>query len=185
MQSVVVGDGLSAQDITPQMFMKKEGNVVEEVKMRVTYVMPPESPSEIAEENDGPQRILVPMQQILDNGRSASELSSGSVSLRSAELGTEVGSPRGPLMRTEELLKAAGHAVETRTYAGPDVQSLELSALIAKLTEEKDSALEQNKKLRNELVSIVLESCALSMGFYTLFLRWGLLHLLMQEFSPQ
>uniref|UniRef100_A0A452YJ40 MSP domain-containing protein n=1 Tax=Aegilops tauschii subsp. strangulata TaxID=200361 RepID=A0A452YJ40_AEGTS len=87
-QSVVVADGLSAKDITPQMFMKQEGNVVEEVRMRVTYVMPPESPSEIAEESDGPQRILAPMQRIVNNGRSASELSSGSVSLRSAELGT-------------------------------------------------------------------------------------------------
>lgn len=68
--------------------MKEEGNIVEEVRMRVAYVMPPESPSEIAEESDGPQRILVPTQRIADNGRSASELSSGSVSLRSAELGT-------------------------------------------------------------------------------------------------
>ena len=116
-QSVVVGDGLLAKDITPQMvmvvlectfdvvhgfwfhdefyglafvaqFMKEKGNVVEEVRMRVTYVMPPESPSEIAEESGGPQRFMVPMQQTVDNGRNASELSSGSVSLRSAELGT-------------------------------------------------------------------------------------------------
>jgi hypothetical protein len=117
-QSVVVGDGLSAKDITPQMvmvvlecssfhgvhgfwfpdesyglvfvaqFMKEEGNVVEEVRMRVAYVMPHESSSEIAEESDGPQRILVPMQPTGDNGRSASELSTGSVSLRLAELGT-------------------------------------------------------------------------------------------------
>lgn len=56
--------------------------------MRVTYVMPTESSLEIAEESDGPQRILVPMQRIVDHGRSASGLSSGSVSLRSAELGT-------------------------------------------------------------------------------------------------
>ncbi|KAI5017381.1 hypothetical protein ZWY2020_042269 [Hordeum vulgare] len=150
-QSVVVADGLSAKDITPQMFMKQEGNIVEEVRMRVTYVMPPESPSEIAEESDGPQRILAPMQRIADHGRSASELSSGSVSLRSADLGTEVGSPTGPAVRTEELLRAAGHAVETRTHTGPEAQPLELLALITKLTKEKDSALEQNKKLRSEL----------------------------------
>ena len=67
--------------------MKEEGNVVEEVRMRVAYVMPPESQSEIAEETDGPQRILVPMQRNVENRRSASELSSGSVSLRSTELG--------------------------------------------------------------------------------------------------
>ncbi|VAH05063.1 unnamed protein product [Triticum turgidum subsp. durum] len=160
-QSVVVADRLSAKDITAQMFTKQGGNAVREVRMRVTYVMPTESSLEIAEESDGRQRILVPMQRIVDHGRSASGLSSGSVSLRSAELGTEVGSPTGPVVRTEELLKAAGHAAETRTYAGPDAQSLELSALITKLTKEKDSALEQNKKLRSELVSITVLSLKL------------------------
>lgn len=155
-QSVVVGDGLSAKDITPQMFMKEEGNVVEEVRMRVAYVMPQESQSEIAEESDGPQRILVPMQRTLDNGRSASELSSGSVSLRSAELGTE-----------------------TRTYAGPGAQSLDLPALIAKLTEEKDSALEQNKKLRNELEQVTREASKQG-GFSLLFvLVVGLLSIIL------
>uniref|UniRef100_A0ACD5TNE0 Uncharacterized protein n=1 Tax=Avena sativa TaxID=4498 RepID=A0ACD5TNE0_AVESA len=133
-QSVVVGDGLSAKDITPQMFMKEEGNVVEEVRMRVVYVMPPESSSEIAEESDGPQRILVPMHRSADNGRSPSELSSGSVSLRSADLGTEVGSPAGPVVRTEELLKATGSAAQTRTYAGPDAQSLEVSLFVFQIS---------------------------------------------------
>uniref|UniRef100_M8C9W4 MSP domain-containing protein n=1 Tax=Aegilops tauschii TaxID=37682 RepID=M8C9W4_AEGTA len=178
-QSVVVADGLSAKDITPQMFMKQEGNVVEEVRMRVTYVMPPESPSEIAEESDGPQRILAPMQRIVNNGRSASELSSGSVSLRSAELGTEVGSPTGPVVRTEELLKAAGHAAETRTYTGPDAQSLELLALITKLTKEKDSALEQNKKLHNEL-ELVRRDASKQGGFSLIFvLVCGLLSIIL------
>lgn len=62
--------------------------MVEEVKLKVSYVMPPEPAMEIAEESDIPKRILVPMQRILDNGRSGSELSSGNVSLRSAEMGT-------------------------------------------------------------------------------------------------
>ncbi|KAG8084198.1 hypothetical protein GUJ93_ZPchr0010g8677 [Zizania palustris] len=87
-QSVVVSDGLSAKDITSQMFMKDEGNMAEEVKLKVAYVMPPEPQSEIAEEFDGPQRIFVPMERIVEDGRSGSGLSSGSVSLRSAELGT-------------------------------------------------------------------------------------------------
>jgi hypothetical protein len=67
--------------------VKGRGNVVEEVKLKVAYVMPPEPQSEIAEEHDGLERILMPMQQIVDNGRSTSELSSGSASLRSAEVG--------------------------------------------------------------------------------------------------
>jgi hypothetical protein len=68
--------------------MKEDGNLVEEVRMKVAYVMPHESQSEIAEESNGPQRILVPMQRTMDNGGSASELSSGSLSLGSADLGT-------------------------------------------------------------------------------------------------
>ncbi|KAJ1294906.1 hypothetical protein BS78_01G182100 [Paspalum vaginatum] len=131
-QSVFVSDGLSAKDISSEMFTKEGGNTVEEVKLKVVYVMPPEPPSEIAEEPDGLERVLVPMQRI--NGRSTSELSSGSVSLRSAE---EVGSPVGRIVKSEEFLKAAGPAV--------------LSAIIAKLTEEKNSALEQNRKLQDEL----------------------------------
>lgn len=67
--------------------MKERGKVIEEVKLKVAYVMPPEPPSEIAEEHDGLERVLVPMQRIEANGRSTSELSSGSVSLRSAEVG--------------------------------------------------------------------------------------------------
>ncbi|KAF0928827.1 hypothetical protein E2562_010692 [Oryza meyeriana var. granulata] len=112
-QSVVVGDGLPAKDITSQMFMKDEINMVEEVKLKVAYVMPTEPQSEIAEESDVPQRILMPMQRILDNGRSASELSRGNVSLRSAEMGTEVGSPLGRFVRNEDLLKTAGPPVVT------------------------------------------------------------------------
>ncbi|KAG8092205.1 hypothetical protein GUJ93_ZPchr0012g19476 [Zizania palustris] len=152
-QSVVVSDGLPAKDVTSQMFMKDEGNMVEEVKLKVAYVMPPEPQSEIAEESDGPRRISVPLQRIADDGRSASGLSSGSVSLRSAELGTtsEVGSPAGRVVKNEDLLKTTGPVAETRMHAGSDEQYLELSALIAKLTEENKSALEQNRKLRDEL----------------------------------
>ncbi|CAN6293004.1 unnamed protein product [Urochloa humidicola] len=155
-QGVVVSDGLSVKDITSQMFVKEGGNVVEEVKLKVAYVMPPEPRSEIAEEHDGLERILVPMQRIVDNGRSTSELSSGSASLRSAE---EVGSPPvGRIVKSEEFLKAAGPARETKTYAVPAGQSHQLSAIIAKLTEEKNSALEQNKKLRDELERVRCEA---------------------------
>ncbi|KAK3153011.1 hypothetical protein QOZ80_2BG0166470 [Eleusine coracana subsp. coracana] len=162
-QSVVVSDGLSAKDITSQMFMKEGGNAVEEVKLKVTYVMPPEPASEIAEEHGGSERILVPMQRIVDNVRSTSELSSGSVSLRSAE---EVGSPVGPIViKNGEFLKTAGSAMEIKTSAGPAEQSSQLSALIAKLTEERDSALEQNRKLRDELELVRREASKQQGGF--------------------
>ncbi|PVH31630.1 hypothetical protein PAHAL_9G195300 [Panicum hallii] len=151
-QSVIVGDGLASKDITSQMFVKEGGNVVEEVKLKVAYVMPPEPQSEIAEEHDGLERILVPMQRNVDNGRSTSELSSGSVSLRSAE---EVGSPVGRIVKSEEFLKAAGPAL--------------LSAIIAKLTEEKNSALEQNRKLRDEL-ELVRREASKQQGSFSLVL---------------
>jgi hypothetical protein len=47
----------------------------------------PKPLSEIAEEHDGLERVLVPMQGIMDNVKSTSELLTGSVSLRSAEVG--------------------------------------------------------------------------------------------------
>ncbi|TKV92985.1 hypothetical protein SEVIR_9G197500v4 [Setaria viridis] len=169
-QSVVVSDGLLAKYITSQMFVKEVGNVVEEVKLKVAYVMPPEPQSEIAEEHDGLERVLMPMQQIVDNGRSTSELSSGSASLRSAE---EVGSPVGRIVKSEEFLKAAAPALETKTYAGRAEQSHQLSAIIAKLTEEKNSALEQNRKLRDEL-ELVRREASKQQGSFSLVLLLAL-----------
>ncbi|OQU91532.1 hypothetical protein SORBI_3001G199800 [Sorghum bicolor] len=158
-QSVVVSDRLSAKDITSQMFVKGGGNVVEEVKLKVAYVMPPEPPSEIAEEHDGLERVLVPMQRTVDNGRSTSGLSSGSVSLKSAE---EVGSPVGRIVKSEEFLKSAGPAM--------------LSSIIAKLTEEKNSALEQNRKLQVELELVRCEARKQQGAFsLVLLLAFGLL----------
>ncbi|TVU32065.1 hypothetical protein EJB05_23783 [Eragrostis curvula] len=168
-QSVVVSTGLSAKDITSQMFMKEGGNAVEEVKLKVAYVMPPEPPSEIAEVHEGSERILVPMQRIVNDVRSTSELSSGSVSLRSAELGTEVGSPVGRIVKSDEFFKAAGPDMETKTYARPAEQSHQLLALIAKLTEEKNSALEQNRKLRDEL-ELVRHEVSKQQGDFSLIL---------------
>ncbi|KAG0548959.1 hypothetical protein BDA96_01G212900 [Sorghum bicolor] len=172
-QSVVVSDRLSAKDITSQMFVKGGGNVVEEVKLKVAYVMPPEPPSEIAEEHDGLERVLVPMQRTVDNGRSTSGLSSGSVSLKSAE---EVGSPVGRIVKSEEFLKSAGPAMATKTYAGPGEQSHQLSSIIAKLTEEKNSALEQNRKLQVELELVRCEARKQQGAFsLVLLLAFGLL----------
>jgi len=165
-QSAIVSDGLSAKDITSQMFVKERGNVVEEVKLKVAYLMPPEPQSEIAEEHDGLERILVPMQRNVDNGRSTSGVSSGSASLRSAE---EVGSPVGRIVKSEEFLKAARPALETKAYPGPAEQSNQLSAIIAKLTEEKNSALEQNRKLRDEL-ELVRREASKQQGSFSLVL---------------
>ncbi|TVU32066.1 hypothetical protein EJB05_23784 [Eragrostis curvula] len=148
-QSVVVSDHLSAKDITSQTFTMEKGNAVEEVKLMV-YVMPPEQTSEIAERRDGSALLVSPMQQIVDNGRSTSytsDLSSGSVSMRSAEMGTVVGTPVGQI-----------------------VQLPLLSSLDAKLAEGKNFVLEQNRELRQELEVLRRE-----VSRWTLLLVVGLL----------
>jgi hypothetical protein len=55
-------------------------------KKQINHVAP-EPPSEIADEHDGLERVLAPMQGIVDNEKSTSKLLSGYVSLRSAEVG--------------------------------------------------------------------------------------------------
>ncbi|AQK99381.1 hypothetical protein ZEAMMB73_Zm00001d012360 [Zea mays] len=69
-------------------------------KKQINHVAP-EPLSEIAEEHDGLERVLVPMQGIVDNGKSTSELLTGSVSLRSAEVAR---SPVGRTVKCEEFL---------------------------------------------------------------------------------
>ncbi|XP_076912794.1 vesicle-associated protein 1-1-like [Bidens hawaiensis] len=54
LQSVVVSSGLATKDITPEMFSKQPGRVVEECKLRVIYLPPPQPPSPVLEEpNEG------------------------------------------------------------------------------------------------------------------------------------
>lgn len=52
LQSVVASPGATPKDITPEMFTKEEGRVVEECKLRVLYVSPPRPPSPVAEGSD-------------------------------------------------------------------------------------------------------------------------------------
>ncbi|GAA0151890.1 membrane trafficking regulatory protein [Lithospermum erythrorhizon] len=49
LQSVVASPGASAKDITPELFSKESGNHVEECKLRVAYVPPPQPPSPVRE----------------------------------------------------------------------------------------------------------------------------------------
>uniref|UniRef100_A0A0D9X4K6 MSP domain-containing protein n=1 Tax=Leersia perrieri TaxID=77586 RepID=A0A0D9X4K6_9ORYZ len=58
-QSVVAPSGVSVKDVTGEMFMKESGNKVEEVKLRVTYIAPPQPPSPVPEESEegSPSRV--------------------------------------------------------------------------------------------------------------------------------
>ncbi|XP_074560523.1 vesicle-associated protein 1-2-like, partial [Curcuma longa] len=71
-QSVIVDQGASAKDVTTEMFGKESANVVDEVKLRVLYVPPPQPPSPVPE---GSEEGSSPRPSLSDNGNlNASEL---------------------------------------------------------------------------------------------------------------
>ncbi|XP_015896617.2 vesicle-associated protein 1-2 isoform X2 [Ziziphus jujuba] len=117
LQSVKANDGAIAKDINAEMFNKEAGHVVEECKLRVLYVSPPQPPSPVPE---GSEEGSSPRGSISENGNvSGFEFANASRAL------------------SDKL----------------DFQdkSAEAKALISKLTDEKNSALQQNNKLRQEL----------------------------------
>ncbi|KAL7158490.1 hypothetical protein ABFS83_02G146800 [Erythranthe nasuta] len=65
LQSVVVTPGIAAKDITAEMFNKESGNQVDECKLRVTYVPPPQPPSPVRE---GSEEGSSPRASVSDNG---------------------------------------------------------------------------------------------------------------------
>jgi hypothetical protein len=117
LQSVIASPGATtAKDITPEMFNKEAGHIVEECKLRVVYVAPPRPPSPVRE-------------------------------------GSEEGSPNRDSV-DDGSFSATEHTAVSRAYAErnepPDNPS-EAKAFISKLTEEKNSAVQQNNKLRQEI----------------------------------
>ncbi|KAI3409646.1 uncharacterized protein J3R85_019033 [Psidium guajava] len=114
LQSVKVNDGITAKDINADMFNKELGNVVEECKLRVVYVAPPQPPSPVPE---GSEEGSSPRGSVSDNGNIN---------------GSEVASV-------------------TRSFDEPQDKSLEARVLIKKLTEEKNNAIQQSNKIRQEM----------------------------------
>ncbi|XP_073111838.1 vesicle-associated protein 1-2 isoform X2 [Elaeis guineensis] len=131
-QSVIVNQGVTARDITPEMFAKESGNVVDEVKLKVVYVSPPQPPSPVPEESE------------------------------------EGSSPR-PSLSDNSSLNAAELIAATRAYAEPQEKSSETTALISRLTEEKNSAIQQNSKLRHEVELMRQEISKQGGGFSFMF----------------
>ncbi|KAF9600495.1 hypothetical protein IFM89_009944 [Coptis chinensis] len=120
LQSVTATPGATAKDINPEMkwvfdqFNKESGNLIEECKLRVVYVAPPQPPSPVSE-------------------------------------GSEEGSsPRASLSENGNM-NSADYTAVSRGSNEPQEKSSEGSALISKLTEEKNTAIEQANKLRHEL----------------------------------
>lgn len=61
LQSVIAPNGASAKEITPEMFAKEDGKVVEEFKLRVIYIPanPPSPVPEGSEEGSSPRAFVV------------------------------------------------------------------------------------------------------------------------------
>lgn len=117
LQSVKVPDDTAAKDINAEMFNKEAGHHVEECKLRVVYVSPPQPPSPVPE---GSEEGSSPRGSVSDNGHAnGSEFSNAT-----RAFGDRFDSPE---------------------------KSSEAKSLISKLTEEKNVAMQQNNKLRQEL----------------------------------
>ncbi|TVU15062.1 hypothetical protein EJB05_38564 [Eragrostis curvula] len=122
-QSVIVGEGTSAKDITGEMFTKASGNVVDEVKLKVAYVPPPKPPSPVREGSE-------------EGSSPRDSLSEGSY-LNYQEATRESDEPSFSAVKSKDQQDS----------------SSETSALISRLMEERNSVVQQNNKLREELVS--------------------------------
>ncbi|THU73760.1 hypothetical protein C4D60_Mb04t26260 [Musa balbisiana] len=113
LQSVIAEHGAATTDITAEMFNREPGKLVEEFKLRVTYVMasPPSPVSEEQQEGSSPR---------------SSTFEDGAQSLQTQD--------------SASLLKEPSKE-----------NSSEAFAMILKLTEEKNNAIEQNQKLQQEV----------------------------------
>lgn len=118
LQSVVASPGATTKDITPEMFNKESGHDVEECKLRVVYVAPPQPPSPVREGSDEDSS---PRASVSENGHSNAVEFTGAVSRAFGE--------RGEHQDT----------------------SFEARGLVSKVTEERNSIIEQNKRLQQEL----------------------------------
>ncbi|KAB2039073.1 hypothetical protein ES319_D03G188200v1 [Gossypium barbadense] len=65
LQSVKVNDGITAKDITSELFNKEAGHVVEECKLKVVYLSPPQPPSPV---HEGSEEGSSPRGLVSDNG---------------------------------------------------------------------------------------------------------------------
>ncbi|GLU05581.1 hypothetical protein SLE2022_226780 [Rubroshorea leprosula] len=145
LQSVKAHDGVTVKDITAEMFNKESGNVVEECKLRVVYVSPPQPPSPVPE---GSEEGSSPRGSVSDNGN---------------------GNGNG-----FDFVPAP------RVLPEPQDISAELKDLISKLTEEKNSAIHRNNKLRQELEHLRLEGSKSRGGVsFILVIFIGLLGIIM------
>ncbi|KAK4262611.1 hypothetical protein QN277_028151 [Acacia crassicarpa] len=117
LQSVKTNDVTNPKDINTEMFNKEAGHVVEESKLRVVYVSPPQPPSPVPE---GSEEGSSPRASVSENGN--------------------VGSADFPTV-TKAFTE----------HSGVEEKSGETKALISRLMEEKNHAVQLNNRLAQEL----------------------------------
>ncbi|KAG2567676.1 vesicle-associated protein 1-2-like isoform X4 [Panicum virgatum] len=152
-QSVMVAEDTSAKDITGDMFTKKSGNVVDEVKLRVVYVPPPKPPSPVregSEEGSSPRHSL-------SDGSNLNYQEVRSANITAWFNSQEMQTTREP----DDPLSLAA----VKSQKDQEGFTSETSALISKLTEERNSAIQQNNKLRQELDLVRRELSKQNGGF--------------------
>ncbi|CAN4125865.1 unnamed protein product [Withania somnifera] len=131
-QSAIAPSGTTSKGISPEIFNREDGKVVDEFKLRVVYV-PANPPSPVPEGSE------------------------------------EGGSPRTSLTEDESKSTLLPEAV-SRSLEEPKAKSSpsEAWSLISRLTDEKASALQQNRKLRQELELVKKEISKRNAGRFSM-----------------
>ncbi|KAK9058966.1 hypothetical protein SSX86_021584 [Deinandra increscens subsp. villosa] len=132
LQSAVARPGTTPKDITPELFNKDSGNQVEECKLKVNYVAPRQPPSPVRE---GSEEGSSPRASISENGTINTTDSTAVRFCFFFSLFFCV--PRGYIESPEKPSEVISRATT--------------SAIIAKLTQEKNFAIQQSNKLHQEL----------------------------------
>ncbi|KAK6947585.1 Major sperm protein (MSP) domain [Dillenia turbinata] len=227
LQSVITSPGATQKDITAEMFNKEAGHNVEECKLRVVYVAPPQPPSPVAE---GSEEGNSPRASMSENGASNSlEFSAVSISTsrntfnfrlffvdcnNNLSLNPKIwGRPwlffvdcfilmvrlhndtcrfnehwlrlwRNHLMCVNLTLMVNLPALLLAVLDSIDgIEVLIMQALITKLTDEKNSAIQQSNKLRQELDLLRREGIKSRRGVSFLFVVFvGLVGIIMGYF---
>ncbi|XP_027360194.1 vesicle-associated protein 1-2-like isoform X2 [Abrus precatorius] len=129
LQSVKTPDGATPKDITAEMFNKEAGHVVEECKLRVLYIPPPQPPSPVPE---GSEEGSSPRASVSENGNF------NAIYVNRWLTETDIYVRSGFILIMVALSQA--------------------KVLISRLSEEKNNAILQNNKLRQELDLLRRES---------------------------
>ncbi|KAI3689676.1 hypothetical protein L2E82_47641 [Cichorium intybus] len=119
LQSVVASPGATPKDITPEMFSKQAGRVLEECKLKVLYLPPNAATSAISQATEE-----IPF------------------------------SPKAPFSPKSPAIKDKGNfngPEASKKYVDSNDKSSEMRSLLAQLTNEKNAANEQSKRIRQEM----------------------------------